>query len=173
MNYYVKRPDLLKINGETPFVLVRGPKELKGGRLEYLLFDLTCIAEPNEWQFGLAPFPTVQVCEKKKKRRSGRKKKAVSKSIRHRFISNFGPVCFRCLQKFSADKLTMDHILPVFLGGKTELSNLQLLCRTCNNDKACQTVDYRYNIKPLSDSDPKFIESLGYDFGFEIYFRRL
>lgn len=40
-------------------------------------------------------------------------------------------------------ELTIDHIIPLSLGGKTRFSNLQLLCRTCNEAKADQIIDYR------------------------------
>lgn len=32
-----------------------------------------------------------------------------------------------------------DHIIPLFQGGKTELSNLQILCRKCNRSKGWRT----------------------------------
>lgn len=96
---------------------------------------------------------------KKKKKRSGKRKRAVSRCIRYRFIKNFGYICFRCLKTdFKFDQLTMDHITPVFLGGKTELKNLQLLCMPCNNYKACQIIDYRYNVKPLASADLEFLK---------------
>lgn len=40
-----------------------------------------------------------------------------------------------CEQWFYDDELEMDHILPWSKGGRTELSNAQLLCRTCNSSK--------------------------------------
>ena len=43
--------------------------------------------------------------------------------------------CEDCLQHFRADELTVDHIRPWSLGGRTELSNAQLLCRACNSRK--------------------------------------
>lgn len=36
----------------------------------------------------------------------------------------------------SKKNLTIDHILPVSKGGKTEAGNLQILCGECNNIKA-------------------------------------
>ena len=35
----------------------------------------------------------------------------------------------------SAIRFEIDHILPEFLGGKTEKDNLQLTCRKCNRGK--------------------------------------
>lgn len=36
------------------------------------------------------------------------------------------------------EKHHMDHIIAVARGGKTELTNLQLLCRPCNHEKAAR-----------------------------------
>lgn len=41
--------------------------------------------------------------------------------------------CEDCKQLFYADELTVDHIKPWSKGGRTELSNAQLLCRACNS----------------------------------------
>lgn len=43
--------------------------------------------------------------------------------------------CKNCHQHFSADELTIDHIAPWSKGGRTVLSNAQLLCRACNSRK--------------------------------------
>jgi hypothetical protein len=41
--------------------------------------------------------------------------------------------CEDCMQFFFEDELTVDHIKPWSKGGRTELSNAQLLCRPCNS----------------------------------------
>ena len=43
--------------------------------------------------------------------------------------------CSSCHQHFAEDELTVDHITPWSLGGRTVLSNAQLLCRACNSSK--------------------------------------
>lgn len=43
--------------------------------------------------------------------------------------------CNDCKQHFYPDELTIDHILPWSKGGRTVLSNAQLLCRACNSKK--------------------------------------
>lgn len=43
--------------------------------------------------------------------------------------------CADCGKWFAPDELTMDHVTPWSLGGPTELSNAQLLCRPCNSKK--------------------------------------
>lgn len=41
----------------------------------------------------------------------------------------------KCVHCGSSENLQVDHIVPVALGGKTELSNLQVLCKLCNCSK--------------------------------------
>ena len=55
-------------------------------------------------------------------------------------IERYGDKCLCCGEK---KRLTLDHIKPRSLGGKTVLSNLQLLCTDCNNNKADKEIDYR------------------------------
>lgn len=40
-------------------------------------------------------------------------------------------------------KLTMDHIIPLALGGRHSIENLQPLCGSCNSMKSTKIIDYR------------------------------
>lgn len=42
---------------------------------------------------------------------------------------------FQCVACSSTDNLTIDHIMPVSKGGSDDLSNLQILCKSCNSKK--------------------------------------
>lgn len=44
-------------------------------------------------------------------------------------------------------KLTMDHVIPLMVGGRNSIENIQPLCLTCNDSKGRKTIDYR-RIKP-------------------------
>lgn len=49
-----------------------------------------------------------------------------------------------CLKCGAQDRLEVDHIVPVSLGGSNYLNNLQILCRTCNASKLNKNAnDYR------------------------------
>lgn len=50
---------------------------------------------------------------------------------------------FKCAACGSVDRLQLDHIEPVTLGGETHPNNLQLLCQPCNLRKGERTIDYR------------------------------
>ena len=43
--------------------------------------------------------------------------------------------CYYCHNKFAADELTMDHIVPVARGGKSTRGNIVPCCKECNNRK--------------------------------------
>ncbi|MDY6804813.1 MAG: HNH endonuclease [Cyanobacteriota bacterium] len=43
--------------------------------------------------------------------------------------------CQSCGKTGSETQLTIDHIIPLALGGTNDISNLQTLCRPCNSQK--------------------------------------
>ncbi len=45
-------------------------------------------------------------------------------------------ICAKCGKHFEYDEMEGDHITPWSQGGKTELSNLQMLCKDCNRRKS-------------------------------------
>ncbi|MDU3176659.1 DUF262 domain-containing protein [Anaerococcus sp.] len=44
--------------------------------------------------------------------------------------------CMICHEHFDRDDMEADHITPWSLGGKTEISNGQMLCKACNREKS-------------------------------------
>jgi len=64
--------------------------------------------------------------------------------------------CLCCDKKQSKGvSLEVDHILPVAMGGKNVISNLQTLCHRCNQLKGVNDVDYRSISSPLHQPKPK------------------
>jgi 5-methylcytosine-specific restriction endonuclease McrA len=49
----------------------------------------------------------------------------------------------RCLACGEQKPLTVDHVVPLKLGGTNEISNIQPLCRNCNSAKQAHIIDYR------------------------------
>ncbi len=45
-----------------------------------------------------------------------------------------------CKKEFYAEELQVDHIEAWSIGGRTELSNAQLLCQPCNSKKNNKTL---------------------------------
>lgn len=50
----------------------------------------------------------------------------------------------RCLCCGELKMLTIDHVVPVVMGGRNTIDNIQPLCMACNSRKHDKTIDYRY-----------------------------
>jgi 5-methylcytosine-specific restriction endonuclease McrA len=48
-------------------------------------------------------------------------------------------LCHYCGRRFSAQELTMDHIVPVSRGGRSVKGNVVPCCKECNNRKMYKT----------------------------------
>lgn len=57
--------------------------------------------------------------------------------VRHHYT------CLRCGKCEPEIKLTVDHVIPLELGGSNGIDNLQPLCKICNSAKGCKIIDYR------------------------------
>lgn len=55
-------------------------------------------------------------------------------------LNRYGNKCLKC---GSTDRIEMDHVVPIALGGINEISNVQPLCRICNARKNNRIEDYR------------------------------
>ena len=53
----------------------------------------------------------------------------------------------QCLCCGEVKPLTVDHIGPIFYGGRHEASNIQPLCQACNSSKGTRTIDYRKSVE--------------------------
>ena len=62
--------------------------------------------------------------------------RAFSDSQKRTIYEQQGGVCACCGKKCEYEEMEGDHITPWSKGGKTELANLQMLCRDCNRRKS-------------------------------------
>lgn len=51
--------------------------------------------------------------------------------------------CLACKRSELEVKLVPDHVVPLALGGKSDISNIQPLCSRCNSIKWAKHIDYR------------------------------
>lgn len=51
--------------------------------------------------------------------------------------------CLGCLKRVGYNFLTVDHVVPLSMGGTNWLYNLQPLCGSCNSSKHAKHIDYR------------------------------
>lgn len=60
----------------------------------------------------------------------------MTQTLRYSVLERDGFVCKKCGHgNEDGARLEVDHIIPVSKGGKTELSNLETLCKDCNRGK--------------------------------------
>ena len=59
----------------------------------------------------------------------------------HSILDFYGHRCLCCGR--DDVKLTIDHVLPIFLGGTHTVENVQPLCGPCNSSKRFKHIDYR------------------------------
>ena len=52
----------------------------------------------------------------------------------------YGNICLACEE---SKPLTVDHIIPLSLGGSNTIDNIQPLCRSCNSRKRVTSIDFR------------------------------
>jgi 5-methylcytosine-specific restriction enzyme A len=48
-------------------------------------------------------------------------------------------VCYHCKQRFHPSELTMDHLIPIARGGKSDKKNCVTSCKDCNTKKGYKT----------------------------------
>jgi hypothetical protein len=72
-------------------------------------------------------------------------------ALKRQVLARDNKTCRCCGKKMRRGiKLEIDHIIPVAMGGKNVISNLQTLCTQCNTAKGVNEIDYRSHTSPLS-----------------------
>lgn len=72
------------------------------------------------------------------------KRKQIKSSVRQSVYNRDGRKCLKC---GTTEGLTIDHVIPLSIGGKNSTSNYQTLCGKCNVEKKDMPIDYRNNRK--------------------------
>lgn len=60
----------------------------------------------------------------------------------HDLKVQFNYMCLCCKRQEPLVKLTEDHITPLAMGGRNDISNIQPLCRSCNAQKHIKAINY-------------------------------
>lgn len=67
---------------------------------------------------------------------NNQEREKLTPTIRYRVLSRDNYTCQSCGKSSKETTLHVDHIIPISKGGKTEISNLQVLCSECNQGKS-------------------------------------
>jgi 5-methylcytosine-specific restriction endonuclease McrA len=79
-------------------------------------------------------------------------------AMRRALVAREGTICQYCGQD-AAGRIWVDHIVPVCLGGPTELHNLVTACQWCNTTKAVQVWRPR-NLDTVTAGHPEWRERI-------------
>lgn len=76
-----------------------------------------------------------------RKRRSYSNGGKISEAVKLELIAKQGDSCNFCGEEILAKsrKISFDHIIPFVRGGSGDISNLQILCRSCNTIKGTRS----------------------------------
>ena len=78
-------------------------------------------------------------------RHTRRKKR--SPGTRKMLYHQFDGRCQLCGKKLTLENMTLDHIIPLDLGGEDELSNIQIACASCNTNRVTNIFMYQMDKK--------------------------
>lgn len=65
-----------------------------------------------------------------------KKRKTYSREERKIIYNKSNGRCELCGQRLSLENMTLDHIIPLSMGGKDDMENLQATCLACNQFKS-------------------------------------
>lgn len=66
---------------------------------------------------------------------------AINKKIRQQVYDKCGGHCAYCGREIAYKDMQIDHIYPVYRGGKDDMENLNPSCRMCNHRKGTLTIE--------------------------------
>lgn len=69
------------------------------------------------------------------------KRKAIPKHIREQVYVKYHGHCAYCGCELERKDMQVDHLVPLYLGGKDEISNYMPACRACNFYKSTFTLE--------------------------------
>jgi len=83
----------------------------------------------------------------------------MAKSKKNRVMDKTNSCCWYCGIKLRPKIVTIDHIIPISKGGKSEIDNLVASCKNCNFEKGSLTVEmYRLQLAIYEEDGPELNE---------------
>jgi 5-methylcytosine-specific restriction endonuclease McrA len=94
------------------------------------------------WENGKGRYSGIATFANKRAKKTGQTNKLTAADVL-RIHKIYDEMCINCGKR---EKLTIDHIIPFSKGGLNIVTNIQLLCHSCNSKKHTDNTDYRYEI---------------------------
>jgi 5-methylcytosine-specific restriction endonuclease McrA len=96
----------------------------------------------HSWKGGVSPF-SCKTRRLKLRTNGGSHTKEEWNELKKKW--NF--MCLCCKKQEPFIKLSEDHIIPIYMGGSDDISNIQPLCIACNSRKSIKIIDYSLLLK--------------------------
>lgn len=89
-----------------------------------------------------------QLCSAKTfRRRKRRKQQAINLKLKKVLMANNQfAICCYCKNTFAANQLTIEHKIPICLGGTSDIQNVDLACAPCNQAKGREAWLYKRSL---------------------------
>jgi hypothetical protein len=132
-----KRPSHLSIFRDTEcyiwFYPESGQYIYDGRPVDYGIIKL--YLENNFIEYtGMHRYDGARMCRYSiKKNKVTKPIRYIPKAVREAVMARYQNKCVTC---GTTERVEIDHIFPVSRGGKSDIKNLQLLCRSCNAKKS-------------------------------------
>lgn len=83
---------------------------------------------------------------RKDRRRRRKKQNRINSQLKKRLFGHlvFSPCCY-CKVGFFVEQLTVEHVIPLCLGGTNDESNIALACAPCNHQKGQEAWKQKHN----------------------------
>ncbi len=103
-----------------------------------------CVAGPNSnfWKGGLQADIEHQRNRRRVRKAERRALGPLTVAEWNDLKAQYRNTCPACLRSEPQIRLTLDHIIPIMLGGTNARDNLQPLCGSCNSKKATKIIRY-------------------------------
>lgn len=152
-SYRESHPDIVKM-AKTKWRLDH-PEEVKAEQSRYREKHREA---RRQWDLDPANRETATALQRERRRANPAKHREEIHARRARIAGNGGSYtasewndlaavynnrCLRCGKQEPEIKLTVDHVIPITIGGANTVDNLQPLCASCNSSKGSKHIDYR------------------------------
>src|SRR5690606_23899281 len=97
---------------------------------------LDCICRYRSFLLVVSISIMEKICQRQQRRHARRLQLKINQKLKRKLVDNNNKMlCCYCHFVFSMQELTIEHIVPRFLGGTNDESNVALACLPCNKQR--------------------------------------